>query len=364
MSKHNPIKNLFYMDNKYTPLVPKLDFIKNCDDKICFINDNFNCLLKRSKEQMLLDKINEEMQKKQLIDYEKIENEKRRRLELKKKKLAKKHQLILSSYNNKMILDMILSNKKFIRYITEQQKRKFKNIKTETNYMNENGLNISNKNINKTESNKDSNQNNQISISTNRFKNKNKNINSEYFSTQNSELNTFYSNISPNETNSNIGKNQYTLKNNKNQISFPISSSIFKTSLPIENTKYSQTPNKSVLYLHKNTKINDKFKTNIKERLMTEFNNSYNNYIIHNKKSNLKKYKPFLTNNDNENIGIKSILESNKKNIINKDDSKNNQLKEISLFCLYNNNITTNNNKKKRPLTSCNFRNKSCKNKS
>ena len=115
------------MDNKYTPLVPKLDFIKNCDDKIYFLNDHFYCLLKRSKEQMLLDKIKEEMQKRQSIDYEKIENEKRRRLELKKKKLTKKHQLILSSYNNKMILDMILSNKKFIRYITEQQKRRFKN---------------------------------------------------------------------------------------------------------------------------------------------------------------------------------------------------------------------------------------------
>jgi len=350
MFKHKKIKNFFGMDNKYIPLTPKLDFIKECEDKIFLINNNFNCLLKRSKEQMLLDKIKEEMLKKQSIDYEKIEREKRLRLEQKKKKLAKRHQLILSSYNNKMILDMILSNKKFIRYITEQQKKRFKNIKTETDLVNQNGLIISNKNINTLENNKDYNQNNKIFKSINDFKNKTYNINSEYYSTQNTEMNTLYNN----ETNSNNG--QYPFKINKN-ISFPLSSSIFKTAIPMENTKYSQTPKKSVLYLRKNKNINEKHKVNpYKEPLITEINNnnSYNNFINNNKKFSAQKYKPFIMNNNEENKGFKNLLTNNNINL-NIDEKKNCHKKASS----YSINMTPV-VKKMRPLTSL----KSYKNKS
>ena len=299
MKKITKIRN-YFANNKYISLTPKLDFIKKCDGKMSIIKKNFNYLLKKSKEQMLLDKKMKEIQKQQFIDLEKINLDKRLKLEKKKNLLLKKHQLILSSYNNKMLLDMMLDNGKFIKFLMD---KRVKNIKTEGNYNKPNHLLLSSKKINNTITN----------IETNIDNNKNLD-NIKYL--KNSEINITYNN---NNINSNIinGKSGFKINEKKSSISFPISSAIFKTSIQISNPKYSETPKKSLLSLRKKKSLDDKFIFNIhKERLMTD-------YIINNK-INLKQYSSSLINNKNprsnfifskKNISEYKII-SNKKRLL------------------------------------------------
>ena len=203
--------------------------------------------------------------------------------------LLKKHKLIISSYNNKMLLDMILSNKKFIKYITEKQKTNI-NIKTETDFKSNELNTISNKNnktiYNITENNYDYNQNIKIFKKLNESKTQNKTINSEYYSTQNSEINSHY--IKKTYSNEDNEKYEYK-KNAKKNISFPITSSIFPTSIPINKNNDSFTPQKSVFSLRKNKIIKNKINYD-KECLITNFNDLEKNNIINNKNVRIQKY--------------------------------------------------------------------------
>jgi len=282
------IKNFFTFNNNFLPLTPKLEFIKICNDKMTIIDDNYNFLLKRTKQQILVDKKMEEMQKKQSIDREQIEFLKKLKIEKKRRMLIKKHQFIISAYNNKMILDMILTNKKFIKYIIEQQK---KNIKTESNVDIKNEpthkLNTIN-NINENENiiyENDNKEPNLLNIPVQKdekkFKLQNNYIKTDYTSTQNSDMNNFNTN---NESNS-----KYSNKKKFN-ISFPINSSFFTTALPIVINNDTRTPKKSVLSLKKNKLNKNSTPNSNKKTFINIYNELDNDVIINNKNFNIQKY--------------------------------------------------------------------------
>jgi hypothetical protein len=99
MNRRSNLRSYFGFKNKYFPLIPKLDFVKKCDNKLSIIKDHYDYLFKKSKQQMILDKKMEEMSKKQFFEFEKIRLDKKIKLNQKRKILLKKHQSILSSYN-------------------------------------------------------------------------------------------------------------------------------------------------------------------------------------------------------------------------------------------------------------------------
>lgn len=351
MNKDLDFRSYFGFNSKYTPLTPKLNFINTCDTKQSSINEHISYLLKKTKQQMLIDKKKAEMQKAKNIDHEREILEKMRKLEKKRKMVLKKHQLILSSYNNKMLLDMMLSNKKFLKYLTEKSK-----IKTETDFASRHDLSISIQNninsiCNTTENSICENITKQL-LRLKTLQVNNKTINSEYLSTQNSEIKTYLNkfNYSPNKKNLNDEKYEYKPKK-KEYISFPISSTIFQTSIPVKTIKLSQTPKKSFFYLRKKKNENEKnFITIEKEKLMTDINNSYKNKNNNkNKDFKIQKYKSFL--NDNK----KKYSKNNNINKFNCKSGKNNKnkmcLSKLSLLSreLENNFISS--NKRKRPLT-------------
>jgi hypothetical protein len=129
--------SVFEINNKFIPLIPKLDVIKIIDHKISIIDENYNYLLKKTKEQILVDKKMEELFKKHKIELEQKEYLKKIIMEKKRKRLMKRHQFIISSYNNKMLLDMILADENFIKYLSKLKKRnnEIKTEKTFTYYM-------------------------------------------------------------------------------------------------------------------------------------------------------------------------------------------------------------------------------------
>ena len=242
MNKNLNLKSYFGFKNKYIPLIPKLGFINICDNKLSIINNNYNYLFKKSNQQMLLFKKMEEMNKMQSVEFEKIRLNKKLKLSKKRKILLKKHQLILSSYNNKMLLDMILSNDRFIKYINKTQRKNLR-IETDTNINAHKDISMPHSNMNKiyniTENSIDY-CNNNLFRSINIFNTHNKTINTrENYSTQISEINA---------------NSKYKTSEKSKILTFPKSTSIFTTSLPISKNYYS--PKNSVLYLRK--KINQK----------------------------------------------------------------------------------------------------------
>ena len=270
MNKHLNLKTYFGFKNEYIPLIPKLDYIKTCDNKLSIINDNYNYLLKKSKQQMLLDKKMEELTKFHSFELEKKRLDKELKLKKKRKMILKKHKLLISSYNNKMLLDMILSNKKFIKYINKTEK---KNIRIETN-INQN-INTSNCSKNKiyylTENSKNKRKN-KLYKSINIFNSHNKTINyTDNFSVKNSEKIRKYKTSKINDI-----------------YSFPTSASIFTTSIPNSD---NENPKKSVLYLKKNTNNN---------KILNTCFDLERNGINHNYK--VGRYKSALINNKNKKI--------------------------------------------------------------
>ena len=340
-------------NNKYFPLSPKLDFIKTCDNEISIIHNNYNYLLKKSKFQMLVDEKMKEFQKKKDIDLEKIILDKKLKLEKKRKLILKRHKLILSSYNNKMLLDMILSNKKFIKFITDKQKINIKNNKTETDLNKNNEFTIIPNKKNKiiyniTENNYDYYKNNIIFKKINECKTQNKTLNSEYYSTQNSDINSHY--INKTYSKEENKKFEYK-KNSKKNNYFPIASSLFPTSIPISKNRYLSSftpPQKSVFSLRKNKIIKDKNNYNNynKEYQITDINDySKKNNIFNKNNLKIQKYNSNLINNKNKN---KRSLLSYKK--------EKNKFKVGFLSGNYENKYIIN-NFRKRPLTSFNYKN-------
>ena len=366
--------SVFEINNKFIPLIPKLDIIKIIDHKISIIDENYNYLLKKTKEQILVDKKMEELFKKHKIELEQKEYLKKIIMEKKRKRLMKRHQFIISSYNNKMLLDMILADENFIKYLSKLKKRnnEIKTEKTFTYYMTNtkgkskikriNTINIINKKSNNHEINIDNYKTSVIkedTIQKEEVYNKRHNnyLKTDYVSTQNSEKNeTIINNQISNYSNT---KNELRKNSTKNSFSFPISSSFFTTSIPA-TLNNSITPKKSVLSLRKNKNDSNK------QLLSNIFVELDNNKIINNNNFNIQKYKANSIKNylniNNENKNQNSIIKIRNKNLFdvikeNNCSCKKHKFKTSLLSDSYINTIKPNYNKK-RPLTSTNYRSK------
>ena len=366
--------SVFEINNKFIPLIPKLDIIKIIDHKMSIIDENYNYLLKKTKEQILVDKKMEELFKKHTIELEQKEYLKKIIMEKKRKRLMKRHQFIISSYNNKMLLDMILADEKFIKYLSKLKKRN-NEIKTENTYTydmtnakgkskikRKNTINIVDKKTNNHEINIDNYKASVIkedTIQKEEVYNKRHNnyLKTDYVSTQNSEKNeTIINNKISNYSNT---KNELSKNSTKNSFSFPINSSFFTTSIPV-TLNNSITPKKSVLSLNKNKNdTNKQLLTNIFVELDNNKTVNNNNFNIQKYKANsIKKY----LNTNNENKNQKSIIKIRNKNLFdvikeNNCSCKKHKLKTSLLSDSYINTIRPNYNKK-RPLTSTNYRSK------
>lgn len=353
MNKNLDFRSFFDFNIRYIPLAPKLNFIKECDSIQSSINKDISYLLKKTKAQILIKK-KEDMQKIKNIELEKNILEKMRNLEKKRKFVLKKHELISSSHNNKMILDMILSNKKFLKYLTEKKSKK---LKTESHFPSLNDLSISTKyNINSISNTTENSINQDKKKPLLRFKTLqvyNKTINNEYFSTQSSEINSYYNNLnySINKKNFNDEQNEYKIKN-RDDISFPISSTIFPTSISVKSIKHLQSPKKSIFYLRKKKNENN-FISIDNENLITDINNSYKNKNNKNKNCKIQNNKTLLIDNKKKNTKY-NIKNSN----ANKYNYQSGQINENKIYrtklnplsAVFESNFIQS-KQKKRPLT-------------
>ena len=111
-------ENNFPIRDKYISF--KGSFNKNVKSKISFLNNHFNILLKKNKkEQEIFDTI---QQYNLLIKSIEEKKEKKIRSDINKKlRMLFNHQKLKSVSNNKMLLDLMANNTKFINYLNTQK---------------------------------------------------------------------------------------------------------------------------------------------------------------------------------------------------------------------------------------------------
>ena len=161
---------------------------------------------------------------------------------------------MLSSYNNKMMLDLMFRNKKYVKYITEKN---IENVKTRNNKKNKffEKLDDSINNNNLTEANKTKD----IFSSLNSLETINEhNPKKSNYLNQRNNMNKTFSKFVPNKINS-LYKQNYPF---------------FKTSIPNKQFKYSPSIRNSLFTIHsKSTK--NKYNVNLTQK----FPNLSSNYI-------------------------------------------------------------------------------------
>ena len=101
------------------PLKKKFNFTGFCKGVKSLIDEDYDCLLMKKKE-LSKNKKREWLRKKLSLEVNDINFDEKEILEKRKKNLLKKQKLMQSSYNNKMLLDLMLNNKKYIKYMTEK----------------------------------------------------------------------------------------------------------------------------------------------------------------------------------------------------------------------------------------------------
>ena len=110
-------KDKYELINFSIPLKLKSNFEKHWEDKLDFIDIQFNFLLSRTREQMIAERKMNDVKKKLFLSVQKKNMEKKLEKQKKKNQLLKRHQYIQSAFNNKMMLDMLFKNKKFMDYL-------------------------------------------------------------------------------------------------------------------------------------------------------------------------------------------------------------------------------------------------------
>ena len=111
----------FSIRDSYTSF--KGSFHKNINSKISFLNSHFNILLKKNKkEQEISDAIKEYN-----LMVKEIEEQKKKKIRFeinKKLRILFNQQKLKSVSNNKMLLDLMATNIKFIKYINNQKNQR------------------------------------------------------------------------------------------------------------------------------------------------------------------------------------------------------------------------------------------------
>lgn len=115
----NPKKESILFDIK-SPLIHKSSFTEYVKLKKSFLIPHFKSLLTLTKDQMMREEYSRQ-QNDQIKTYKETQSQKILKLQNMKKNFLKKQEIIKSAYNNKMVLDMVLKSKKFIKYFISQK---------------------------------------------------------------------------------------------------------------------------------------------------------------------------------------------------------------------------------------------------
>ena len=113
------IQKFLRIHRKTFPLNKKFDLTQFLIDVNNYMDQEYDNLLMRNQGFYLKNRKNF-IKNKLSIDLDDIDFTQRSIISRKKENLLKKQKLMLSVCNNKMLLDMLLNNKKYIKYMTER----------------------------------------------------------------------------------------------------------------------------------------------------------------------------------------------------------------------------------------------------
>ena len=226
--KERSVKKFLKIYGSQYPLKKKLYFVKLCQDALSVINDDHEYLLTGEKDLENEKKKRIQIKNNLTIDLKYIQFNKKLKLEMKKKNLMKKQKLMDSAYNNKMMLDMMLSNNKFINFITEKNLQNMKLSNNQKKYINQ-----------LSENEKSKQKEKDIFSSINTFETFNETDKSE---TSNINL---YTNNSMNRAFSKFAPQNLTIYGNQYN-------SFFKTFVPMNKTRNSKSLKKTLFNIYKN----------------------------------------------------------------------------------------------------------------
>ena len=141
--KEEAVKQFLRIYGKSIPLKKKFNFTGFCKDVKSLIDEDYNYLLMNKKDLLSKNKKREFLRARLTLEVNDIIFNEKETLKTKRKNLLKKQKLMLSSHNNKMFLDLMLNNKRYIKYMTEKNSDNFKtrNIKDKNNEKQEDSIN-------------------------------------------------------------------------------------------------------------------------------------------------------------------------------------------------------------------------------
>ena len=252
----NAIKKFLRVYGKSFPLKKKFNFTGFCKDVKSLIDKDYDYLLMRNRDYYSNRKKREQFKTKISIDLKNIGFNENSFFENKRKHLMKKQKLMLSSYNNKMILDLMFNDKRYVKYITEKNNEN-SNPKNRNDLEEKTEESINNNLIK-------NNKTNDIFSSLITYDSIDEfNIQKDKFLKQKNYLNKTYSKLNPTKLKSILKQNH----------------SIFKTEIPIKQSKISPSIRNSLFNIHLRNKSNKYINHNSK------FPTLSNNFPIHNSRN-------------------------------------------------------------------------------
>ena len=143
LMKEEAVKQFLRIYGKSIPLKKKFNFTGFCKDVKSLIDEDYNYLLMNKKDLLSKNKKREFLRARLTLEVNDINFKEKETLKTKRKNLLKKQKLMLSSHNNKMFLDLMLNNKRYIKYMTEKNSDNFKtrNKKDNNNEKQEDSIN-------------------------------------------------------------------------------------------------------------------------------------------------------------------------------------------------------------------------------
>ena len=279
LMKEEAVKQFLRIYGKSIPLKKKFNFTGFCKDVKSLIDEDYNYLLMNKKDLLSKNKKREFLRARLTLEVNDINFKEKETLKTKRKNLLKKQKLMLSSHNNKMFLDLMLNNKRYIKYNKKfNTLNNFKNMnKKRSNYkpIDLKKLIKQNNTFFKTEIPK-GNQINSQSLRNSLFnqhqkKNLKKYIIKSNFPTLNIDYN-FNNFFKENENKKNDESIKTCFNYNKNsrrKINYELSNnnqskkdSVEKNNYFIENNKNDKTPKKKSIFISNSNNIK-KVKSNI-----------------------------------------------------------------------------------------------------
>ena len=307
--KDYAVKKFLRVYGKSFPLKKKFNFTGFCKDVKSLIDEDYDYLLMNNDEYTWKKKKRDLLKRQLSIELKDIEYNKKNNFQNKRKILLKKQKLMLSSYNNKMMLDMMFNNKRYIKYITEKTKTRNNNSEKKEESINNN----------LTENNKTKD----FFSSINTFETINDLITEKpKYLIQDNIMNKTYSQFAPKRLKSNVKQNN----------------SFFPTAVPIKQPKNFPSIRNSLFNIHK---INNSNKYNNKSskypNIMNNFINFNSNKKINESEENEKKKNSILTKinfNYNNNLRKKILFNriQKKKESIEKNNQNNKNNIKINIL--------------------------------